>query len=153
VDIPAGVETGSRLRIAGAGEIGGPGEPNGDLYVVIHVKPHPQYAREGPDLVVEFPITFAQAALGAEIEIPTMDKKARVTVPGGTQTDTVFRLRGSGMPILRTTGHGDLYVKVKVKVPEKLTQEQKDILKRFAEIEHENRGILNKFKKKRDPKG
>jgi molecular chaperone DnaJ len=149
VDIPAGVETGSRLRIAGAGEIGGPGEPNGDLYVVIHVKPHPQYAREGPDLVVEFPITFAQAALGSEIEIPTMDKKARVTVPAGTQTDTVFRLRGSGMPILRTTGHGDLYVKVKVKVPEKLTQEQKDILKRFAEIEQENRGILNRFKKKK----
>jgi molecular chaperone DnaJ len=149
VDIPPGVETGSRLRVTGAGEMGGPGEPNGDLYVVIHVKPHPQYMREGPNLIVEFPITFAQAALGAEIEIPTMDKKARVTLPAATQTDTVFRLRGSGMPILRTSSYGDLYVKVKIKVPEKLNQEQKDILARFAELENENRGFMGKFKKKK----
>jgi molecular chaperone DnaJ len=117
--------------------------------VVIHVKKHPQYAREGPDLIVDFPITFAQAAIGAEIEIPTLDKKAKVTLPAGTQPETVFRLRGSGMPILRTSSFGDLYVRVKLKVPEKLNQEQKDLLRRFAEIEAENRGLFSKFKKKR----
>ncbi len=149
LDIPRGVETGTRLRIPGAGEIGGPGEPSGDLYVVIHVKKHSQFAREGPDLIVDFPITFAQAALGAELEIPTLDKKAKVTLPAGTQPDTVFRLRGSGMPMMRTSSFGDLYVRVKLKVPEKLNQEQKDLLKRFAEIENEDRSILGKFKKKR----
>jgi|ADurb_Met_02_Slu_FD_contig_31_1577677_length_1749_multi_6_in_0_out_0_2 molecular chaperone DnaJ len=149
LEIPAGVETGSRLRIPGAGEMGGPGEPNGDLYVMVHVKDHSQYRREGPDLIVEFPISFAQAALGAEIEIPTLDKKAKVTLPSGTQSETVFRLRGSGMPILRTNSRGDLYVRVKVKVPEKLNQEQKDLLLRFAELEGENRSVFGKFKKKK----
>lgn len=149
IDIPAGVETGSRLRIPGAGEAGGPGEPSGDLYVVLHVKPHSQYVREGSDLITEQPISFSQAALGAEIEIPTLDKKARVSIPPGTQPDTVFRLRGSGMPILNDSSRGDMYVRVKVKVPEKLTNEQKEILKRFAETEGEDKSMLGKFKKRR----
>ncbi len=149
VDIPAGVETGSRLRIPGAGEAGGPGQPSGDLYVVLHVRPHPLYVREGAELMMEQNITFAQAALGAEIEIPTLDKKARVTIPPGTQPETVFRLRGSGMPMLHDSARGDLFVRVKVKVPDKLTTEQKEILKRFAEIEGEDKSVLGKFKKKR----
>ncbi len=149
IDIPAGVETGSRLRIPGAGEAGGPGEPSGDLYVILHIRPHSLYAREGADLIMEQPITFSQAALGAEIEIPTLDKKARVSIPPGTQPDTVFRLRGSGMPILQNSNRGDLYVRVKVRVPDKLTNEQKEILKRFAEIEGEDKSVLGKFKKRR----
>lgn len=149
VDIPPGVETGSRLRIPGAGEAGGPGETNGDLFVVLHVKQHPLYAREGPDLVMDFDVSFAQAALGAEVEIPTLDKKAKMTIPPGTQPETVFRLRGSGMPSLHNGPRGDQYVRVKVRVPDKLTPEQKDLLKRFAEIEGEDRSMLGKFKKKR----
>ncbi len=94
------METGSRLRIPGSGEAGGPGEPDGDLFVVLHVKQHPSYTRDGPDLMMEFPISFAQAALGAEVEIPTLEKKAKMTIPPGTQPETVFRLRGSGMPTL-----------------------------------------------------
>ena len=98
---------------------------------------------------MEQPISFSQAALGAEIEIPTLDKKARVSIPPGTQPETVFRLRGSGMPILHDSSRGDMYVRVKVKVPDKLTTEQKEILKRFAEIEGEDKSVLGKFKKRR----
>ena len=148
IDIPAGVETGSRLRVQGAGEAGGPGEPNGDLYVIIHVREHELYKREGPDLFMDFPVTFAQAALGADIEIPTIERKAKVVLPSGTQSDTVFRLKGSGMPIFRTSSNGDLYVRVKIKVPEKLNTEQKEILKRFAELEAEDKSFFGKFKKK-----
>ncbi len=148
IDIPPGVETGSRLRVQGAGEAGQPGEPNGDLYVVMHVKPHETYKREGPDLFMDFQVTFAQAALGADIEIPTLDRKAKVVLPAGTQSDTVFRLKGSGMPILQTSSRGDQYVRVKIRVPEKLNQEQKEILKRFAELEAEDKSFLGKFKKK-----
>ncbi len=149
VDIPAGVEPGTRLRVPGAGEAGGPGEPNGDLYVAIDVKPHNTWKREGADLYMEFPVTFAQAALGADIEIPTLDGKANVTLPSSTQSDTVFRLKGSGMPILNYSGRGDQYVKVKIKVPEKLNQEQKDLLKRFAVLEAEDRSFMGKFKKRK----
>jgi molecular chaperone DnaJ len=148
IDIPPGVENGSRLRVAGAGEAGTPGQPNGDLYVVIHVKEHETFKREGPDLFMDFSVPFAQAALGADIEIPTIDRKAKVVLPAGTQSDTVFRLKGSGMPIFHTPSRGDLYVRVKIRVPEKLNQEQKEILKRFAEIEAEDKGFFGKFKKK-----
>jgi molecular chaperone DnaJ len=148
IDIPAGVETGSRLRVQGAGEAGQPGEPNGDLYVVLHVKPHEVYKREGSNLFMDFAVTYAQAALGADIEIPTLDRKAKVVLPAGTQSDTVFRLKGSGMPILQTSSRGDQYVRVKIRVPEKLNQEQKELLKRFAELEAEDKSFLGKFKKK-----
>lgn len=149
VDIPAGAEPGTRLRIAGAGEAGGPGEPNGDLYVVIDVKPNEMWRREGADLFMDLQVTFAQAALGADIEIPTLDGKAKVTLPASTQSDTVFRLRGSGMPVLNYSGRGDQYVKVKIKVPEKLNQEQKDLLKRFADLEAQDKSFMGKFKKKK----
>ncbi len=98
---------------------------------------------------MEVPVTFAQAALGADIEISTMDGKAKVTLPASTQPDTVFRLKGSGMPVLNYNGRGDQYVKVRIKVPEKLNQEQKDLLRRFAELEAEDRSFMGKFKKKR----
>jgi molecular chaperone DnaJ len=150
LDIPRGVETGSRLRITGAGELGGPGEPPGDLYVVLHVKPSEQFKREGPDLFMDTAVTFAQTALGADLEIPTMDGNARVTLPSGSQPDTVFRLRGSGMPILNSNGRGDMYVRIKIRVPEKLNQEQKDLLKRFAELEAEgSKPFFDKFRKKK----
>ncbi len=129
LEIPAGVETGSRLRIQGAGEAGMGNEPNGDLYVVLKVKENDLFKREGPDLLIESPISFAQAALGAEVEIPTMDGKAMMNIPPSTQSDTVFRLKGSGMPIINSSSRGDQYVRVKVRVPEKLTQEQKDASK------------------------
>ena len=128
----------------GAGEAGGPGEPNGDLYVVMHVKPHPpvQAGRAGPGAWT-FQITFAQAALGADIEIPTLDKQGQGDVlPAGTQTDTVFRLKGLGHA--HPAHHrlpGDQYVRVKIHVPEKLNQEQKEILKRFAELEARGQGL------------
>lgn len=148
IDIPPGVDTGSRLRVQGAGEAGAPGEANGDLYVIMHVKPHALYKRDGHDLYMDHQVSFAQAALGADIEIPTLDRKAKVVLPAGTQADTVFRLKGSGMPVLQTTSRGDQYVRVKIRVPEKLNQEQKELLKRFAELESEDKSFLGKFKKK-----
>ncbi len=148
IDIPPGVDTGSRLRVQGAGEAGAPGEANGDLYVIMHVKPHAIYKRDGHDLYMDHQVSFAQAALGANIEIPTLDRKAQVVLPAGTQADTVFRLKGSGMPVLQTSSRGDQYVRVKIRVPEKLNQEQKELLKRFAELESEDKSFLGKFKKK-----
>jgi molecular chaperone DnaJ len=148
VTIPRGVDTGSRLRVPGAGEPGPRGEPPGDLYVVVHVKEHKTFKRQGNDLLIDWPISFPQAALGAEIEIPTMEGNARVGVPPGTQGGTVFRLRGSGMPIPGSRGKGDQYVRVNIKVPERLTQEQKDLLTRLAELE-DGKGLFGKFKKKR----
>jgi molecular chaperone DnaJ len=149
LEIPAGVETGSRLRIAGAGEAGNAGETNGDLYVIVHVKPHETFKREGPDLFMDHFVTFPQAALGADIEIPTLDRKVMVNLPAHTQSDTIFRLRGSGMPLFNAAGRGDLYVRVKIKVPDRMNQEQKDILKRFAELEAEDKGVFGRFRKKR----
>lgn len=149
LEIPKGVESGSRLRIAGAGEMGGPGEPPGDLFVVVHVKEHKMYKREGPNLFMDVAVTYPMITLGGELDVPTLDGTAKVTVPQSTQPDTVFRLRGSGMPILRSQGQGDLYIRLKVRVPEKLSNEQKDLLKRLAELEQkQDEGFFGKFKKK-----
>jgi molecular chaperone DnaJ len=133
VDIPAGAETGTRLRLRGEGEAGARGGPSGDLFVVIHVKDEPRFQREGPHLLTEIDIEFVQAALGDDVTIGTLEGKSSMKVPPGTQTGTVFRLKGKGMPVLGGRGNGDLHVRVNVLVPEKLTSEQRRILKEFAE--------------------
>lgn len=134
VKIPPGVDAGSRLRIAGEGEAGDKGEP-GDLYVEINVKPHSTFIREGEDIVCEVPITFSQAALGGEIQVPTLEGHAKMKIPPGIQSGTILRLRGRGMPSVRGYGRGNQHVKVVVKTPEKLSQEQRKIFERLAELE------------------
>ena len=135
VKIPAGVETGSRLRLQNEGESGAYGGPAGDLYVVIHVAEHDQFERQGNNLYASVPITFAQAALGAETIVKTLDGEHSLKIPAGTQTGTVFRLRGKGMPVLGGRGRGDLFVSVSVVTPTMLTREQRKLLEQLAKIE------------------
>lgn len=132
--IPAGVDTGARLRSSGNGEGGMRGGPPGDLYVVLHVKPHDIFQREGDDLVCEVPIQFTDAALGAEIEVPTLTEPAQIRIPAGTQNGTVFRLKGRGVKNVQGYGNGDLHVRVTVEVPTKLNNTQKAKLKEFADV-------------------
>jgi len=149
VKIPAGVETGSRLRVSGEGEAGTQGGVSGDLYVVIHVAEHEQFERQGSNLYEAVPITFAQAALGAEIMVKTLDDEEKLKVPMGTQTGTVFRLRGKGMPVLGGRGRGDLFVSVTVITPSTLTREQRRLLEQLAEVENkdlENKGLVDKVR-------
>jgi molecular chaperone DnaJ len=135
VKIPAGVETGSRLRVVGEGEGGVGGGPAGDLYVVIHVAEHENFERQGANLYASVPVSFAQAALGAEIDVKTLDSEEKLKVPPGTQTGTVFRLKGHGLPNLGGRGKGDLFVAVSLVTPKTLTREQRKILEQLAEIE------------------
>ncbi|GAC1397947.1 MAG: molecular chaperone DnaJ [Pyrinomonadaceae bacterium] len=147
VKIPAGVETGSRLRIGGEGEAGTSGGQTGDLYVVIHVKEHELFERQGANLYANVPATFAQAALGAEITVNTLDGKEQLKIPSGTQTGTVFRMKGNGMPILGGRGRGDLFVSVTLMTPTSLTREQRKLLEQLAEIEdQEDRGLMDKVR-------
>ena len=135
VKIPAGVETGSRLRLQAEGESGLQGGPAGDLYVVIHVAEHEDFERQGNNLYASVPVTFAQAALGAEISVKTLSDDQALKVPAGTQTGTVFRIRGQGMPVLGGRGKGDLFVSVSVITPTSLTREQRKLLEQLAKIE------------------
>src|SRR5215207_5164343 len=149
VKIPAGVETGSRLRLAGEGEAGAQGGPAGDLYVVIHVKEHEVFERQGNNLYASVPITFAQAALGAETTVQTLDGQESLKVPAGTQTGTVFRLRGHGMPVLGGRGRGDLFVSVTVVTPTTLTREQRKLLEQLAQVEEKDltdKGLMDKVR-------
>jgi len=132
LNIPAGVDDGAQLRVAGEGEPGINGGPAGDLYVVLRVRAHEFFEREGNDIYCEVPINFAQAALGDEIEVPTVDGRVKLKIPAGTQTETFFRLRGKGVPYLRGSGRGDQHVKVRVVTPTKLTERQKELLREFA---------------------
>ena len=138
VNIPAGVDTGIRLKLQGEGEAGQKGQPSGDLYVLISVKEHSLFHRQDTELVCEIPISFTQAALGAEIEIPTLDGKSKLKIPAGTQTHKVLVLKGKGMPSLRTSHRGDLHVQVVVQVPRKLNPEQKELLIEFAKLNNED---------------
>jgi molecular chaperone DnaJ len=131
VDIPAGVDTGSQLRLRGMGEQG-PSSP-GDLYVFIHVREHPLFRREGDDIYLETPISFSQAALGAEIEVPTLSGKARLKIPAGTQTHTLFRMRGEGVPSVRGGRRGDQIVRVIVRTPTNLSEKQKKLLSELGD--------------------
>ena len=149
VKIPAGVETGSRLRVQGEGEAGTQGGPAGDLYVVIHVAEHEEFERQGSNLYEAVPITFAQAALGADIMVKTLDGEEKLKIPLGTQTGTVFRLKGKGMPQLGGRGKGDLFVSVSVVTPTSLTREQRRLLEQLAEVENkdlENKGLVDKVR-------
>ncbi|KYQ86828.1 MULTISPECIES: molecular chaperone DnaJ [Thermoactinomyces] len=134
VKIPAGIHEGAQLRVSGEGEPGQNGGPAGDLYITVYIKPHEFFKREGDDLVCELPITFGQAALGDEVIVPTLNGRAKLKVPAGTQTGTEFRLRGKGVPRLRGYGEGDLRVKVRVVTPTKLTEEQKEALRHFSHL-------------------
>ncbi len=151
VHIPAGVETGIRLRLANEGEPGENGGPPGDLYVLIHVAPHPTFTRKGNDIVCELPISFAAAALGAKITVPTLKGDgAVIKIPPGTPHDKIFRLKGLGSPSLRGNGTGDQLIRVKVEIPTKLTPKQKELLEEYARssgepLDHEG-GILSKMK-------
>lgn len=135
VKIPAGVETGSRLRLQSEGESGAYGGPAGDLYVVIHVAEHELFERQGNNLYASVPVTFAQAALGAEIQVKTLNGEDALKIPAGTQTGTVFRVRGQGMPVLGGRGRGDLFVSVSVVTPTMLTREQRKLLEQLERIE------------------
>jgi len=137
VKIPSGVDSGSRLRVSGEGEAGHKGGPPGDLYVELYVKPHKIFTRHENDVVMEATISFTQAALGDEILVPTLEGKASMKIPSGTQNGQVFRLRGKGFSSLHMSGKGDELVKVKVEVPTKLNDRQKKLLKEFAEISGE----------------
>lgn len=134
VKIPAGVDEGDRIRLSGEGEPGVNGGPPGDLYVVVHLKPHSVFQREDNDLHCEMPISITVAALGGEIEIPTLDGKARLSIPAETQTGQVFRLRGKGIKGVRSSFTGDLMCHVLVETPANLTARQKELLKEFEEI-------------------
>ncbi len=131
VTIPAGIESGGRLRLAGEGEAGEPGAPRGDLYVMVDIEPDPFFKRDGADLVCEVPITFAQAALGDRVTVPTLDGVAKVTVPQGTQNGAKLRLRGMGLPVLGSGKKGDQLVQIVVEVPRGLSDEQKAALTGF----------------------
>lgn len=151
IDIPAGVDDGVTLRIRGEGEAGVNGGPAGDLQVVINVKRHKIFKRRGNDVLCEVPISFVQATLGDEIQVPTLDGKVKFTIPEGTQPATTFRLKNKGIPYLRGSGRGDQHIKVKVVIPKKLDDKQKNLLKEFAEISGEeinpeHKGFLQKIK-------
>jgi len=143
VKIPAGVDEGDRIRLSGEGEAGMNGGPPGDLYVVIHLKPHPVFKRDHNDLHCEMPISFTSAALGGDIEIPTLDGYAKVKVPPGTQTGQMFRLRGKGIKGVRSTSHGDLICHVAVETPVNLTARQKELLTELEAINVKDAGRHN----------
>ena len=140
VKIPVGIDNGMRIRSSGNGEPGTNGGPAGDLYVEIHIKPHAVFQREGDDLHCEMPISFTKAALGGDIEVPTLNGKVSFTIPEGTQSGKTFRLKGKGMSVLRSRETGDLYIQVVVETPQKLTARQRELL---VEFERESSGATH----------
>jgi len=151
VRIPAGVDTGSRLKLRGEGEAGANGGSMGDLYVVLHVSEHPLFSRDGNDIICNVPIGFTQAALGAEIDVPTPHGKVKMKIPAGTQSGNVFRLKGKGVPDVRGYGHGDALVRVVLETPKKLSAKQRELLEEFARLSGEevhplSKGFFDKVK-------
>lgn len=151
VNIPAGVDTGTRLRMAGEGQAGEKGGPSGDLYIVIDVEDHELFNRKGDDVYCEVPISFVQAALGDKIKVPTLEGKVQFDLPAGTQPGTTFRLKNKGISHLNGYGRGDQYIKAKVMIPKELDDKQKELLEEFAEISGEeinpeHKGFLKKIK-------
>lgn len=138
VKVPPGVDTGMHLRVRGQGEPGEPGGPSGDLYVLVNISKHPLFEREGMDLHCRVPISYTQAVLGAEIEVPTLAGRENITIPKGTPPGDVIRLRGKGMPDPRGGGRGDLNLHITIDVPRKLNKRQEELLRELAEIEHQN---------------
>jgi molecular chaperone DnaJ len=135
IKIPAGAEEGTNLRVSGEGEAGELGAQSGDLYIIIHVKEHPVFERDGDDILVKVDISFVTAALGGEVEVPTLEGKAKLKIPSGTQTGTIFRMKGKGIPFLHGYGKGDENVEVIVKVPENLSKKQRELLYEFEKAE------------------
>lgn len=149
VKIPQGVDSGQHLKLRGQGEASPePGGQAGDLYVFINVRPHPRFTRSNSDLMLEAPLSITQATLGSDIEVPTLNGKARIKVPAGTQTGSVFRLKGKGMPRLHGSGTGDLHVRVNVRTPSALTARQKELLEELATEFGEQRAAEKGDKKK-----
>ena len=150
INIPAGIDHGQTISLRGQGNAGKNGGPAGDLLITVMVQPHELFHRDGVDVFCEAPITFAQAVLGAELEIPTIDGKVKYSIPEGTQTGTVFRLKGKGIPVLNGRGRGDQYVTVTIETPRNLNKEQKEALRRFSETLGESNYEKRKsfFKKK-----
>lgn len=151
VSVPAGVDDGMRIRLAGEGEPGDRGGPAGSLFVVLQVKPHPLFQRQENDILLELPVNIVQATLGAEVEVPTLEGKTKLTVPAGTQHGEVFRLKGKGVPILRSNRRGDQLISVRVVVPDKLNEKQRKLLKELGEslglesLGKDNRNLFEKF--------
>jgi molecular chaperone DnaJ len=152
VNIPAGVEDGTRIRLASEGEAGVRGGPPGDLYIFLSIGSHPFFQREGADLHCRVPVSMVTAAMGGEFEVPTIDgSKTRVKVPEGTQSGRRFRLSGKGMPVLRARQSGDMYVQVMVETPQNLTKKQRELLAEFDKLSSssthpESTGFLGKVK-------
>jgi len=135
VNIPAGIEDGTRIRLAGEGEAGLMGGPSGDLYIFLSIRPHDFFQREGADLYCRVPISMARAALGGSVEVPSINgEKAKVKIPEATQTGRQFRLRGKGMPVMRSTQTGDMYIQVVVETPQNLTRRQRELLSEFEAL-------------------
>jgi len=137
IKIPLGVDTGSKLRIRGEGEEGDRGGPPGDLFVFIYMEPHGFFSREGDDIVCQVPISFPQAALGAEIEVPTLNGKRNLSIPKGTESGEILRIRGEGFPRIRGHGRGDQLIQIIVKTPKNLTKKQEGILRELEELSKE----------------
>jgi len=149
--IPPGVEDGMQLRVAGRGDAGEKGGPPGDLYVLIKVEPHPIFERRGSDVHMELAISFAEAALGSEIEVPTLNGSVELKIPPGTQPGTVFKLAGKGIKKLGSRRSGDQYVKVTIHVPEKLSGEERELIERLAQLERKRtgrRGLFERFERR-----
>lgn len=154
VKIPKGADNGLRLKIGGEGEQGSPGAPSGDLYVVVHVEPHDKFQRSGDDILYEQPVSFSMAALGGTVMVPTLHGKVKMNIKPGTQTHSILRLKGKGMPHLHGNSHGDQLVRVIVRTPTKLSPEQKELLTRYQELEEDSgvkhpkggKGIFEKVK-------
>ena len=151
VSVPAGIDDGQTISLRGQGNSGANGGPQGDLLVTIIVRPHARFERDGSSVLLEQEISYAQAALGAEVEVPTLDGKVKLTIPEGTQPDAVFRMRGKGIPYLRGSGRGDQFVTIRIAVPKNLTSAQKELLRQFAattgEADTLKTGLFNKKKK------
>lgn len=147
IKIPAGVEEGMRLRVPGEGEDGPREGPAGDLYVVVHIKPHDIFERHGSDIYMEIPISFTQAALGDTVDVPTLDDKVKVKIPSGTQSHTIFKVKGKGLPRINGYGKGNLNVRVIIEVPTKLTSKQKKLLKDFDK-DYDHKSFFDRLKNK-----
>ena len=152
VSIPAGIDNGQIVSLRGQGNAGKNGGPAGDLQIVITVQPHQLFQRDGSNVYCDAPITFTQAVLGGELEIPTIDGKVKYDIPEGTQTGTTFRLRGKGIPNVNGRGRGDQYVTVHIETPRSLTREQKEALRKFSDTlkeqnYKERKSFFEKFKK------
>ncbi len=152
VNIPAGIEDGTRIRLAGEGEAGLRGGPSGDLYIFLSIRPHEFFQRDGADIFCRAPISVTTAALGGDFQVPTIDGgKTKVKVPEGTQSGKQFRLKGKGMPVLRSTRVGDMYIQVSVETPRNLTRRQRDLLKEFEDLSSvdnnpESHGFFNRVR-------